>query len=88
MVPTPSEDPEMTQFGLFVGEYVTVTDWLCVLTGGVLVVSTPSEDPEMKQKGVRHCNQGAEEGMLNMWRRMRDEGKITKVSIMQGSHNF
>ena len=52
---------------------------VCV-AGGVLVVSTPSEDPEMRQKGVRHCNQGIQEGMLNMWRRMRDEGKITQVS--------
>ena len=60
---------------------VSVTDWPCVLTGGVLVVSTPAEDPEMRQKGVRHSNQGFEEGMLNMWRRMRDEGKITQVSV-------
>ena len=40
----------MKQFGLgFVCAYVTVIDWLCVLTGAVLVVSTPSEDPDMKQ---------------------------------------
>ena len=52
---------------------------LILCLGGVLIVSTPSEDPDMKQRGVRHCNQGTEEGMLNMWRRMRDEGKITQV---------
>lgn len=60
---------------------VSVTDWPCVLTGGVLVVSTPAEDPEMKHNGVRHSSQGAEEGLLNMWRQMRDEGKITQVSV-------
>ena len=52
-----------------------------MLTGGIVVVSTPAEDPEMKHDGVRHYNQGGEEGMLKMWRRMRDEGKITKVSV-------
>ncbi|XP_076472289.1 uncharacterized protein LOC143301784 [Babylonia areolata] len=51
-------------------------------SGGVLVVSTPAEDPEMRLKGVRHCNQGTEEGMLNMWRRMRDEGKITQEEFV------
>ncbi|XP_076463630.1 uncharacterized protein LOC143295859 isoform X1 [Babylonia areolata] len=47
-------------------------------SGGVLIVSTPAHDPEGKNdKGVRHWAQHCEEGMLNMWRRMRDEGKIT-----------
>ncbi|KAK7482478.1 hypothetical protein BaRGS_00026295 [Batillaria attramentaria] len=56
-------------------------------SGGVLIVSTPSEDPEMKQQGVRHCNQGTEEGMLNMWRRMRDEGKITNEEFVNTNFN-
>ncbi|KAK7482477.1 hypothetical protein BaRGS_00026294, partial [Batillaria attramentaria] len=56
-------------------------------SGGVLIVSTPSEDPEMKQQGVRHCNQGFEEGMLNMWRRMRDEGKITNEEFVNTNFN-
>ncbi|KAK7092819.1 uncharacterized protein [Littorina saxatilis] len=56
-------------------------------SGGVLIVSTPSEDPEMKQKGVRSCNQGTEEGMLNMWRRMRDEGKITNEEFVNTNFN-
>lgn len=45
--------------------------------GGVLIVSTPANDPQGKLKGVRHWAQHCEEGMLNMWRRLRDEGKIT-----------
>ncbi|KAL8564943.1 hypothetical protein ACOMHN_019846 [Nucella lapillus] len=71
VVSTPSEDPEMKQKGV----------------RGVLIVSTPSEDPEMRQKGVRHCNQGCEEGMLNMWRTMRDEGKISQEEFVNTNFN-
>lgn len=50
--------------------------------GGVLIVSSASEDPNMKQKGVRLCNQGVEEGMLKIWRDMRDEGYITQEEFV------
>jgi len=46
-------------------------------SGGLLIVSTPAHDPQRKIKGVRHWAEHCEAGMLSMWRRMRDEGKIT-----------
>ena len=44
-----------------------------------MIVSTPAADSKRRLDGLRHCNQGFEEGLLNMWRQMRDEGKITNV---------
>ncbi|KAL8579911.1 hypothetical protein ACOMHN_038808 [Nucella lapillus] len=51
-------------------------------SGGVLVVSTPAEDPAMQCGGVRVCSQGPDEGMLDIWRQMRDEGKITQEEFV------
>ncbi|KAL8574317.1 hypothetical protein ACOMHN_065342 [Nucella lapillus] len=77
--------PNATQEESKVVEAQAAEDWETFLLqrarelkkGGVLIVSTPANDPEGKINGVRHWAQHCEEGMLNMWRKMRDEGKIT-----------
>ncbi|XP_076451498.1 uncharacterized protein LOC143287406 [Babylonia areolata] len=51
-------------------------------SGGVLVAATPAEDPDMKLQGVRYFCQSFHEGMLKIWRQMRDEGKITKEEFV------
>ncbi|XP_076451497.1 uncharacterized protein LOC143287405 [Babylonia areolata] len=51
-------------------------------SGGMLVVALPADDPEMKVDGMRFSCQGFEEGMLRVWRQMRDEGKITQEEFL------
>ncbi|XP_076452052.1 uncharacterized protein LOC143287714 [Babylonia areolata] len=51
-------------------------------SGGLLCVAMPADDPEMKMNGMRLSSQDFQEGMLRVWRQMRDEGKITQEEFV------
>ncbi|KAK7113488.1 uncharacterized protein [Littorina saxatilis] len=51
-------------------------------SGGILAVTTAADNSKEQVKGLRHCVQQQEEDMLNTWRRMRDEQKITQEEFV------
>ncbi|KAK7091132.1 uncharacterized protein [Littorina saxatilis] len=51
-------------------------------SGGILVVGLAADDSQNQVTGIRHWAQQPEEDMLNMWRRMRDDGKITQEEFV------
>ncbi|KAK7111279.1 uncharacterized protein [Littorina saxatilis] len=51
-------------------------------SGGILVMAMVADDSHNHVTGLRHCVQQQEDDMLNTWRRMRDEGKITQEEFV------